>query len=454
MATASVSALRFISGTTMAALLSTAGCNAAGDDHDGFNSEEWKAVQEMQPLATEAAGNPFNNRATDVAVAKFAQRLFYETLDMSEAITVDGNPAGKKGETGKVGCMNCHDPAHYFADSRIDPTTGTRTALSAGLGAPGKRQAPAFMNAGYYPWAGWTGKFDSLVMHGAGVMESSATRLAIAHHLYKKEKFRNEYNGLFPTTPLDPALDVAAPDAARFPATGRPKANEMAADGPWEKMTPDDQKSILQLMYNLGRLWDTYPRALVTHGSPFERYVTGDTAALGPQAKRGLKLFIGKAACNDCHNGPILSDGGFHNIGVSGRQGVALDMGRQVDLATTASNPYNGASQFSDDREAGIKKLATLPAITDAMMGQFRTPTLLNIAETGPYYHTGLIKTLTDVVQHYNKGGDADGLFAGVKDPKIRPLQLAEDEVSDLVAFLETLTAPSDESWTRDNRAE
>jgi hypothetical protein len=101
------------------------------------------------------------------------------------------------------------------------------------------------VNVGWYDWAGWTGRHDSLVMHGSGVMGTAATPLYIAHYLFTK--YRDEYNLAFPETPLDPALDKAAPDAARFPATGGPKANAMAADGPWEKMDPADQKIIQQL---------------------------------------------------------------------------------------------------------------------------------------------------------------------------------------------------------------
>ena len=81
-------------------------------------------------------------------------------------------------------------------------------------------------------------------------------------------------------------------------------------------MPIDAQNIIYQIRANLGRAFDTYPRKLTTPDSPFQRYVRDhDYAALSGAAKRGLKLFIGKAACSDCHNGPILSDNKFHNIG-------------------------------------------------------------------------------------------------------------------------------------------
>ena len=81
----------------------------------------------------------------------------------------------------------------------------------------------------------------------------------------------------------------------------------------------------------------------------------------------------------------------------------------------------------------------------DELVGAFRTPTLLNIAETAPYFHTGEAKTLEEVVWHYNRGGGVPGTFAGTKSARLRPLGLTEGEISDLVAFLTSLTGEFDE---------
>jgi cytochrome c peroxidase len=196
---------------------------------------------------------------------------------------------------------------------------------------------------------------------------------------------------------------------------------------------------------------------LVTRNSPFERYVRdGEHAALSPAAKSGLKLFIGKAACNDCHRGPLLSDNSFHNVGVPDPVGAtAPDMGRFTDMSARAAQTsiFSGSGIFSDDPEAGRLKQASLevdPAKMETMKGAFRTPMLLNIAETGPYFHTGLVNTLEEVVRHYNHGGGEPGTFGGTKDPRLKPLNLSEKEIADLVEFLKTLTGnPPDEEWTR-----
>jgi cytochrome c peroxidase len=438
----------FAIGIPLAVVLAGGGGCAplGGDDHDGFSASEWQAVLRMQPLATDMPVNPLNSRADDEAVARLGQMLFFENA-WSDAITVD-NVSGKKGEIGKVSCVSCHDPKGYFTETRIDPGSGSRVALSPGLGAPGRRNTPSILNLGWFSWCGWAAQFDSLVMHGAAAMGALTTRLAGAHYLYKH--YREEYNAAFPTTPLDPALDPAAPDAARFPPAGNPKA-ATAPDGAWEMMAPGDQKIILQLLANLGRSWEAYPRRLTTHGSAFERYLLGEEQALSADARRGLRLFVGKAACNDCHTGPILSDGEVHNMGIPASNPAMPDLGRAAAIATTLRNQFNGAGEFSDDPEAGKKKLATMPPADDSrMVGAFRTPSLLNVAETGPYFHNGSARTLEEVVRYYNSGGYQSG-FPGVKDPKVRPRLLTDDDVSDLVAFLKTLTgSPPDPDWTRD----
>jgi cytochrome c peroxidase len=420
----------------------TAGCNASGG-HDGFTDDEWASIQQISPLKGDMPPNPINRLADDKRVIALGQALFFEK-DYAEAITADGNPNGPKGTTGKVGCVTCHAPQQYLVRNE---------ALTAGLGAAGRRNVPNILNLGYVytperptlgGWFGWTGRHDSLVSHGAGVMGTGATRLAVAHYLYRK--YRAEYDAIFEGIggKLPTALDPADPEAARFPPSGNPRANDAAPAGPWETMTDADRHFMDQLAFNIGRIWEAYPRALVTHGSAFERYMAGDTSALSAEAKRGLKLFVGKAACNDCHVGPALSDGKSHNVGVPKPDGGVADMGRFADLTATLMSPFRGAGEFSDDKQFGQMKLDTAPAPTtaaaEAMKGAFRTPVLLNVDKTWPYFHTGTLTTLTEVVHFYNTGGGEAGTFEGTKDPKIKPLNLSDQDEADLVAFLKSLT--------------
>lgn len=456
------------------ALLLGAGLALGCQVTDEFTPEEWTLIQQLEPLAGERPRNPFNDKDDDDAIAKLGQMLFFDK-DVAEGITVAG-PSGNVGEIRKVACVNCHD-SKYFADTRTTP------GLSHGRNWLGTNTV-AMVNVGWYEWTLSTGRFDSMVEHGTTVWGTSATPLAQARFLYRK--YKDEYNAAFPSTPLDDRLGIPATDPTNvFPTTGGPKANAAAADGPFEKMPADAQSAIHQIRANLGRAFDTYPRKLTTPNSPFQRYVRDrDFAAIGEQAKRGLRLFIGKAACNDCHVGPILSDNQFHNIATPnqpmlpgattplapnrGRAGV---MGTILgNLATLEANPaapiFNGAGPFSDHRDVGMARLQAIRAVDqthcktrnemtgacttydESLEGAFRTASLLNVAETGPYFHGGMVATLEDVVRHYNRGGGEEGSFVGTRSPRLRPLMLTDGEVADLVAFLHTLTgvAPIDQN--------
>ena len=141
--------------------------------------------------------------------------------------------------------------------------------------------------------------------------------------------------------------------------------------------------------------------------SPFDRFAAGDRTALSPAAGRGLIVFAGKGRCQRCHSGASFSDGFFHNTGVkTGPEGE--DPGRY------AVTPFHRARRA------------------------FKTVPLRNVAATAPYMHNGSLKTLADVVDFYNRGGDE----ADERDFEMKPLNLAPGEKDDLVAFLESLTNP------------
>jgi cytochrome c peroxidase len=204
-------------------------------------------------------------------------------------------------------------------------------------------------------------------------------------------------------------------------------------------MASADRTLINRIMSNCGKSIEAYERKLISRNAPFDQYVAGDNDAISPAAKRGLKLFIGKAACDACHQGPTFTDQLFHNTGImQTRDPAMLDQGRFTDLPRALNNTFNGAGAFSDDPAAGAAKLAGLAPI-DEMRGQFRTKSLRHLTETAPFFHDGSAATLEDVVRFYNEGGGTMG-FPGTKDELLVPLNLTGSEIADLVAFLETLT--------------
>ncbi len=147
----------------------------------------------------------------------------------------------------------------------------------------------------------------------------------------------------------------------------------------------------------IGKAIAAYERTVLSGDAPYDKFKAGDKTALSESAQRGMKLFFGKANCSACHAGPNFTDNGFHNIGVPG-----TDAGREAI-----------------SKSVGDK-------------GAFKTPTLREIARTAPYMHDGSMKTLEEVVAHYNKGGTPHDQL----DEEIFPLKLTPEQVADLVAFM------------------
>ncbi len=145
----------------------------------------------------------------------------------------------------------------------------------------------------------------------------------------------------------------------------------------------------------------SFQRSIVSTESPFDRWQKGEENAVSDAVKRGFELFQGKARCVVCHQGFNFTDDGFHNVGLKG----AKDLGRY--------------------------KLVKVKVLKHA----FKTPTLRDVELTWPYMHDGRYRTLEEVIEHYNRGGDTK-----VVDPNIQPLGLTKQEVADLVAFLKSLT--------------
>jgi cytochrome c peroxidase len=435
---------------------------------DGFTADQWAAIAAMEPLKGGPPPSKYNKRGDDLDLAKFGQMIYFDA-DVAEAITVAG-PSGNVGDVRKVSCFTCHGTA-YATDARPFPISHGRSWINTNTGP--------LTNLAWYDWMTSSGRFDSMVEHGTTVWGTSATVLAQARFLYLK--YKDEYNAVFPDTPLDPRLGIDPSDPTNvYPATGNPKSSASAPDGVYEKMPQDCQDNIAQIRANLGRAFDAYPRQLLTPESPFQKYVRDkDFSQLSDKAKRGLALFIGKAACNECHTGPILADNKFHNVGapallvqpytnaaIPPNRGRAGSMQAILNnLAAVVANPdaviFNGAGKFSDNPQLGLQRLQEVQAEDQAhcvtrdpntmactmydasLEGAFRTLSLLNSSQSGPYFHSGTVNTLEDVVRQYNAGGAPSGMYVGVVDPKIRPLLLTEEEISELVEFLGTLTGPS-----------
>ncbi|MBI1899345.1 MAG: c-type cytochrome [Acidobacteria bacterium] len=153
----------------------------------------------------------------------------------------------------------------------------------------------------------------------------------------------------------------------------------------------------------------TFERTVLSGNAPYDRYKAGDKRALTPEQVRGMDIYFNKAKCDQCHEGINFTTNSYHNLGV-GTDKPDPDVGRYA----VSKNP--------------------------ADWGAFKTPTLREIARTGPYMHDGSLKTLEEVVDYYDKGGIPNKNL----DEKMKPLKLTAEEKKALVAFLNAL---SGEGW-------
>jgi cytochrome c peroxidase len=334
--------------------------------------------------------DPTNRFADDPEAARFGQHLFFEK---------------RFSANGAIACATCHDPAKAFADGKT---------LSEGMGK-GTRHVPTLLNAAFQRWSFWDGRADSLWSQALHPLESATEmggeRGRLAGVLAGDPELRRAYAKVFGADP-----DARDPEAA---AT---------------------------VLANTGKALEAYERLLVSGDSEFDRFAAAlrakDAAgeARYPEAaKRGLAIFVGKANCRLCHAGPLFSDGEFHNIGVPTLDRSApRDAGRLAGIDEVRRDPFNAASAHSDDPKG--ERARDLPQLvkTSETWGEFRTPTLRNVARTAPYMHQGQFATLRDVLHYYSTlEGTVPAGHHG--EQVIRPLHLADAEIDDLLAFLGTL---------------
>jgi cytochrome c peroxidase len=192
----------------------------------------------------------------------------------------------------------------------------------------------------------------------------------------------------------------------------------------------------------------SFERTLVFGDSPFDRwYFGGDKTALSEAAVRGFKVFQEDGRCVSCHaieqNFALFTDNRFHNIGV-GINAIQADVPKLAPAFLTAKARGVDVDKavLSDKKTSELGRFAITDTLDD--LGAFKTSTLRNVAVTAPYMHDGSLATLRDVVDHYNNGGvtPKDDPVNDFLSGGIRPLNLTEEQITDLVAFLESLTSP------------
>lgn len=381
----------------------------------------------MSPLPT-LPPDLTNAEADECDAADLGQRFFFDPR-FSGSLAVESD-LGQVGEVGKISCASCHS-----GDMMDDRRSAVRTvSLGANFHT---RNAPGIVNSSFYTWTNWGGRFSAQWELPLPVTESgvimNGSRLQTAHVIF--DFYRQRYESIFGALPSDLA------DTTRFPLTGKPKASADAPDGAWELMSSDDRALVNEVFVNYGKVLGAYFRRLTSGDSPFDRFMAGKKNALGDAAKRGAQLFVGKARCSGCHNGPTFTDNRFHNLGVpqTGDHVPASDDGRFKDVPPLLSSAFNSAGVYSDAPEVGAAKLAGLTnPMPESARGLFRTPGLRGVALSEPYMHSGQLATLQEVIDFYDAGGGTP--VSGTRSPFLIPLGLTTDEKADLLAFLYSLT--------------
>jgi cytochrome c peroxidase len=333
-----------------------------------------KAPAGLDPVVW-AAYVPADNQMTPERVA-LGRKLYFDT---------------RLSHDNSVSCATCHDVTRGFTDQR---------AVSEGIKKQlGKRNAPTTLNSALLQTFFWDGRSPSL--------DHQATQ------------------------PILNPVEMGMPDEAT--------ALKAISDVP-EYQEAFQKAYGREMNYaDVGRAIAAFERTLVFVDSPFRRFLNGDATAISAQAKAGLELFNGKARCVACHqmnpSNPLGTDNRFHNVGVSARHQNFEGL-----VKTALKVIEEGASEKKLDELAVGSDLSELGRFlvtrNRSEIGSFRTPLILNIGITGPYMHDGSMATLWDVIDHYNKGGEANPFLDG----GIEPLALTEAEIDQLVAFLFTLT--------------
>lgn len=347
-----------------------------------------------------------------------------------------------------ISCMTCHLPPLATGDGRSvavgQGATGTGLNRVHPQGKFVHRNAPSLFNLHALNTLTWDGR---VFRNATGVIRGPATLLAAQRAVFEC--------GPLSALPMFPVLSRSEMRAD----TG----NELAAIADTQH-----QRVWKFLMRRLGEIPEyrtmfesAYPgqsfdnmsfahagnamgcwiaAVLAFNASPWDRFLAGDTDAMTETQIRGAQAFLSTAKCAQCHSGPALSDGKFHNVAVA-------------QVGPGFGNGTNGQDDFGRMRETE----------NTAHRYQFRTAPLRNVELTAPYGHDGAITDLRAWVDHYSESatklrtydvGQLEPLLQGTlqstaetilltRDPKLRNLTIPPQVVDEITEFLKALTDPA-----------
>jgi len=350
-----------------------------------FNAVEREQIAQHGPWPMQFAGDSSNRVSENEQAIRLGEALFFD-----HELGIDS----------KFSCASCHDPGKAFTDGL--KTAQGRVRLD--------RNTPSLLNLKANRWFGWGGENDSLWAQSIRPILAADEMANHPDHvrelLLSRQRYRQFYLQAF-------AAEVGSETSEK-------------------------------VLVNVGKALAAYQESLVSQRTEFDDFrdalLAGDQAAMSrypESAQRGLKLFIGAGRCNLCHLGPRFSNGEFGDVGIPYFTADGIDAGRYGGIQQVRANPYNLLGKYNDG-DPGLNAVSSSHVrLTHRNWGEFKIPGLRAVAATPPYMHNGSLPTLRDVVLHYSNLDEERLHTDGEKI--LRPLQLSDAEIDDLVSFLRSL---------------
>ncbi|KQU77580.1 methylamine utilization protein [Mesorhizobium sp. Root102] len=374
-----------------------------------FSDAEKKTIASLALSRLPALKPDTTNRFADVpAAAALGSTLFFD-LGMSR--------------DGTVSCSTCHKIDRQFQDD---------LPQAVGVGHTNRRTMP-LAGVARDPWFFWDGRRDSLWAQALtpleNPLEQAGNRAAYAHYI--KARFGERYERIF--GPL--------PDFSDMPLNASPLGTD-AEKAAWNAMSGAQRDAINGVFANIGKAIAAFERSIEPAPTRFDRFALDLATGAEPKGDAvfskeeilGLKLFIGKANCVTCHDGPRFTDNGFHNTGVPPVAVLPLDRGRIDAVRQVEADPFNCLGAFRDGDAGACGELRFMVKDAPQLIRAYKTPSLRGAATRPPYMHAGQFSSLDEVVAHYAKAAPS---VEGVSE--VHPLELSDRERAALVAFLKTL---------------